>query len=188
MTHPDEAILALFAGGDAGPWERWKIARHTLRCPRCSREVEDFRGARDQLRGASSEMPEEANWTRLAADMKANIRVGLAAGECVSVPEPEVRRVNWRVAAVALPVAALLLAGVWLEMRRPAPNLANWVDGAVVEGTATGIEFRRGDRMLSLQHPSAGDVTYLVNTQGTVRARYVDSETGQITIHNVYPE
>jgi hypothetical protein len=188
MRHPDEAILALFAGGETGPWARWKIARHIGRCPRCGGEVERFRGARERLRDACSEMPEEANWTRLAADMKANIRVGLAAGECVGAAEPETRWLNWRVAAVALPVAALVLAGVWMEMRRPAPNLASWVDGAVVEGTATGIEFRRGDRMLSLQHPSAGDVSYLVNTQGTVRARYVDSETGQITIHNVYPE
>ncbi len=37
---------------------------------------------------------------------------------------------------------------------------------------------RQGDRMLSLRHPGAGDVTYAVNAQGTVRARYVDAETG----------
>ena len=188
MRHPDETILALFAGGEIGPWARWRIARHISRCPHCGREVEGFLGVRDQLRHTRPEMPEEVNWTRLATDMKANIHVGLAAGECVGGSEPQAHRFNWRAAAVALPVAALVLAGVWLEMRRPAPNIANWVDGSVVEGTASGIEFRRGDQMLSLQHPSAGDVTYLVNTQGTLRARYVDSETGQVTIHNVYPE
>ena len=31
-------------------------------------------------------------------------------------------------------------------------------------------------------------MTYLVNAQGTLRARYVDSETGQVTIHNVYAQ
>jgi hypothetical protein len=47
---------------------------------------------------------------------------------------------------------------------------------------------RQGDRMLSLRHPEAKDVTYLVNVGGGLRARYVDSETGQITIQNLYAQ
>ena len=76
-----------------------------------------FGGVRDRLRYACPEMPEEVNWDRLAAEMKANIHVGLAAGECVGAAEPQARRLDWRAAAVALPVAALVLAGVWLESR-----------------------------------------------------------------------
>ena len=40
--------------------------------------------------------------------------------------------------------------------------------------------------MLSLRQPGAGAVTYAVNAQGTIGARYVDADTGQVTIHNVY--
>jgi hypothetical protein len=44
---------------------------------------------------------------------------------------------------------------------------------------------RQGDRMLSLRHSEAENVTYSVNVEGGLRASYVDSETGQITIQNL---
>jgi len=47
---------------------------------------------------------------------------------------------------------------------------------------------KQGDRMLTLRPPNVGDVTYLVSAQGTLRADYVDEETGQVTIHNVYAQ
>jgi hypothetical protein len=40
--------------------------------------------------------------------------------------------------------------------------------------------------MLTLLHPGATDVTVSVNGAGSVGARYVDDETGQVTIASVY--
>jgi len=37
-------------------------------------------------------------------------------------------------------------------------------------------------------HPSKQPVTYSVGAQGSMRARYVDPETGYVTINNVYAE
>ncbi len=188
MRHPDESRLALFVGGELGLWARAGIARHLTCCQQCRREVRAFRAMRDGLREASSEMPDQIDWTRLATEMKANIRVGLAAGECIASAEPERPRMRWRAAAAAIPVAALILMGLWLQRPRPQLEQAGWADGAVLRVTSGGIELRRGDRMLSLQHPAGQTVTYSANTQGTLRARYVDPDTGQVTIHNVYPE
>ena len=81
MKHPDEATLALHAGGDLGLIARWRTNRHLSRCERCREEVAAFQGLREVLPDLA-EMP-EVPWNRLAAEMKANIRLGLAAGECV---------------------------------------------------------------------------------------------------------
>jgi hypothetical protein len=136
-------------------------------------------------------MPEGVSWERLAAEIKANIRVGLAAGECVGpVEHPRPVRPRWQraliLAPVVVPVVALLLLGVWLGVPRPQAGKTAWVDGTLIEATSGGIELRQGDRMLSLRQPGAGAVTYAVNAQGTIGARYVDGDTGQVTIHNVY--
>ena len=188
MTHPSETCLALLAGGDLGVWARWRAGRHLARCSRCRQEVEEFRTARDRLRYSHAGMPDGVNWDWLAREMIANVHVGLAAGECVGPDEAEVQRFGWRTVAAVATVAALVLFGVWLQGPRPRPAKAAWVDGTVLEATSGGIELRQGDRMLSLRHPEAGDVTFVVNTQGTLRARYIDSETGQVTIHNVYAQ
>ncbi len=55
--------------------------------------------------------------------MKANIRVGLAAGECVGPVGTRSARRRWQraviLAPLVVPVVALLLIGVWLGMPRP---------------------------------------------------------------------
>jgi hypothetical protein len=186
MTHPSETFLALLAGGDLGLWARWQAGRHLARCSRCRQEVEELRAARDRLRYSYAGMPDGVNWDRLAREMVANVHVGLAAGECVGPYEAEVRRFGWRSVAALAAVTALVIFGVWLQGPQSRPAKAAWVDGSILEATSGGIELRQGDRMLSLRHPEAQDVTYVVNTEGTLRARYIDSETGQVTIHNVY--
>jgi hypothetical protein len=64
-------------------------------------------------------MPAEVNWNRLAAEMRGNIRVGLAAGECVGPAEPEQTRLGWRIAATLAPITLVLLIGWWLQPSRP---------------------------------------------------------------------
>jgi hypothetical protein len=186
MTHPSETSLALFAGGEFGVWARWKVSRHVAGCPKCRQEAGEFFETRERLRYGSTATPDDANWDRLALEMKSSIRVGLAAGNYAGAGEAVSRWSGWRTATVVVPVVALVLFGVWLQRPRPQPAKTPWVDGTLLAATSEGIELRQGDRMLSLRNPEAGEVTYAVNAQGTLRARYVDTETGQVTINNVY--
>ena len=82
MTHPVQEQLALFAGGDLSAWRNWRVARHLHACQECSAEVEGYRGAAQTTRQLR-ELPSELDWGSLALEMKANIRLGLAAAFCV---------------------------------------------------------------------------------------------------------
>lgn len=186
MTHPDQVTLALHAGGDLGPIARWRINRHIAHCERCRDEAAAFAGITEILPGLA-EMP-EVPWSGLSAEMKANIRLGLAAGECVRAEDKPLR--HWlcsgaRAAVAVASVLALVVTGLVLEHPGPGPAT---VDGVVVQSTRDGIQVREGDRSLQLMHPSAQPVTYSVGAQGSMRARYVDPETGYVTINNVYAE
>ncbi len=83
MKHPLEADLALHAGHDLGFVKEWRVGRHVSRCEQCRQTVDEFvvlRSTTVQL----GELPADINWKRLASEMKANIRLGLEAGECVA--------------------------------------------------------------------------------------------------------
>jgi len=192
MSHPSEQRLALYAGGELGAWSRWSVGQHVAGCAQCRGDVVAFQAARDRLREARSDWPGGLDWNRLASEMKANIHVGLAAGECVGPVAPRLARPRWQRAVILAPIVLPLVAVLLfvLDLRRPRPQAEStvWVEGTVLAATSEGIEWKQGDRMLSLQHPNVGEVNYLVNAQGTVRASYVDEETGQVTIHNVYAQ
>lgn len=193
LKHPRQNELALLAGGDLSMWSHWRVERHVARCGACQDQVRAFQAARARLCSERERLPEDRDWDSLAAEITGNIRVGLAAGACVGpVAAPRAARPRWHKAILAAPVALPLIAVLALAIlylrQRPQTEVAPWVEGTVVEATAGGIELRRGDRMLSLRQAGSGDVTYAVNAQGTVRASYVDSETGQVTIHNVYAQ
>lgn len=183
MQHPNDRTLALFAGRDLGFLGRWHTSRHVENCERCQREVDLYAAA---AAGAEelSELPNLA-WNRLAAEMKANIRLGLAAGECVRQPRAAGIFALSRYAAAYAAVAAVLAAGVFLQ--RPAPR-DSVQDGIRLATVANGIEVREGGHGMALLHTRARDVVYSVGAQGSVRARYVDAETGQVTINNVYAQ
>lgn len=184
MRHPEPARLALYAGGELGWLSRIGVRRHIRRCPACRRETEELQSARLAFRGIAAELPPDLNWERLAAEMRANIHVGLAAGACVG-PEPaEGRPWRWRTALTAIPVVAVLLAG-WL-LQRPRLEPRPRADVVVLEAAADGIALRHGESMLKLQHPAGGNVTYAVNAQGVLRARFVDAETGHVTVNLIY--
>ena len=81
-NHPRENDLALLAGGEAGRFQRFPCwMRHVRTCADCQ---EDDRYGIPELRSglADMELP-DLNWNFLAADMRANIRLGLEAGACV---------------------------------------------------------------------------------------------------------
>ena len=194
MTHPDQATLALHAGGDLGPIARWRTSRHVAHCDRCREEVAAFAGTIEIL-PQLSEMP-EVPWNRLSAEMKANIRLGLAAGECVRPGEVALRTslFSGARAAVALAsVAALLVTGLMLEHPVARSNFSRFEsrlfeNGTVLESTKDGIEVGRGRQALQLRHAGASGVTYSVGAEGSIGARYLDPKTGYVTINNVYVE
>jgi hypothetical protein len=196
MKHPNQATLALHAGGDLGPFARWRTSRHLAHCERCREEMAAYAGIREVLPelGAMPEIP----WNRLSAEMKANIRLGLEAGECVRINEVPLRKSLFSGARPAVALAtlgALLVTGLLLEHPVPRPNFAAPgmpyslpVDGVVVQSTKYGIEVGEGKQLLQLRHLGASSVTYSVDAQGSMRARFVDPKTGYVTINNVYVE
>jgi hypothetical protein len=185
MRHPNQATLALHAGGDLGAFARWRTARHVSRCEECRQEI----AAYERMRSILPDLAEtpEIQWNRLAAEMTANIRLGLAAGECVR-PAAESKRgprlTGFRAAVAFASIAALVAAGVTLE--RPAPA-SNEPPGIIAEATpgGAGIQMREGRQAFRLMHSGALKVTYTAGAQGSMEARYVDRETGYITVNTI---
>ena len=194
MKHPSQPTLALYAGKDLGWFAARRAERHVARCRECRQAVEAFAGLHDDLVGFV-EVP-ALSWSRLAAEMKANIRLGLAAGECVR-GELSVAPLAWisgmRAAMACAAMVFLVAAGLLLDRSTPpAPPVAA-DESMVLRATAGGIELNQGGQSMSLLHVRASqgpggqqDVTYSAGAQGSMRARYVDSDTGNVTINNVY--
>jgi anti-sigma factor RsiW len=186
MRHPKQATLALHAGGDLGPLRRWTTARHLARCARCREEVAEFDEMRAILPGLA-ELP-EISWNRLAAEVKANVRLGLEAGECVRMaaePLQRAPRTGWR-AAVAL-ASVVVLVGGCMVLERPWP-VAVFQAASSVQSIPDGIQVQTGGQMLGLMNGGARKVTYTMDAQGSVGARYTDPETGSVTINTVYAQ
>jgi len=187
MKHPGGETLALLAGGELGFLDRWFQRRHVSGCESCQREIEAF----SDLRSAASELSElpEVGWGRLAAEMRANIRLGLAAGQCVR-KEPASHEPRFLPAPRSLvacaSLAALLVMALWIQRPLPGRRQAAQQNGIVLEATGNGIGLQEGGQRLILMHPGAKEVTYSVGAQGSMRARYVDAESGYVMINNVY--
>ena len=186
--HPDSATLALHAGGDLAWFPAWRTRRHVARCAECSDTVAAYRGMRESL-PELAEIP-DLEWDRIAADMHANIRLGLAAGECVRedvLPAPRVPLfAGARVAIALASVVALLVTGLVLERPKPSELTAKI---PMVQSTQFGVEARTGDQSFALVHGSkVQDVTYSVGAQGTMGASYVDPSTNLVTMTKVYVE
>lgn len=182
MRHPNQATLALHAGGDLGAFARWRTARHLAHCEQCREEIAAYQRLQDVLPDLA-EVP-EIQWNRLAAEMKANIRLGLAAGECVRTPAGH-RSINGFRAAIAVAImAAMVAAGITLVRPVPAPPEP---PGIVAEATpgGAGIQLREGRQAFELLHSGAQNVTYTAGAQGSMEARYVDRETGYITVNKL---
>ncbi len=190
MKHPAETALALYAGGDLGWWARMGIARHVEQCGPCRRQVEEFRAVCDTLQAEREELPPDLEWSEAAAAMRANIRLGIAAGECVAEP-PERRRSPWR-PALALPVLLVIVAGWILESLPPVVHRGSAPEPAggalVLDAGPAGVGVERDGRGFRLLRPAAAESVEISVRGDSVRSRYVDGETGQVTISHVYAE
>ena len=197
MHHPNESDLALYAGNDLGRLARLRVDWHLRTCGKCQQEVTDFSSLRaETVRNASEP---DVNWDRLAAEMKANIRLGLEAGECIAPLQARHRAHSpWTWAAVATAALVVIAAGGEMWINHPwslgtppgepvntagMPSLAD----VVLESKDSGIQMRDGETVVSeLRNNSRGDVVNSVNAQGSVGASYVDSKTGMVTVNNIY--
>lgn len=208
-THPSEPLLALFAGGDLNLWRRAQVKFHVDRCGQCGREVKRFINARAEFRNAAAVIPDELsvdsrNWDRLAREIRGNISVGLAAGECVAPISSGPERIGWRMGVVFASLALLAVTGWWVNIPQPQSqhlmqslrqivsgkglSLENAREETTLRTTPAGLELKQNGRGMTLLHPESAVVTLSVSTQGSVRARYLDVDSGQVTINNVYAQ
>lgn len=205
MTHPLQSDLALYSSGDLPLWRRSVLRLHVSGCDHCRSWVETFASDRESLRALAAEMSAGVNWDRLAAEMSANVRLGLEAGECVA---PRVRKptlaAGWRVAAACAGVTALLVSAWWLNMppaetaalghvvqkiARPWHGVRALDDsGPTVQVSAAGIQLQQNGGTLGMSQGQERPVSVSLSVQGSARARYIDSDTGQVTITGVYAQ
>jgi hypothetical protein len=195
MKHLSEIDLALLAGDDAGRMRRYSLARHVRQCAACQERVDEFRELRaDIATHAEAGLP-DMNWSGLAAEMRANIRLGLEAGECVRETRGLGSRIfgGWSLGLSAAFACLLLLAGASFFMRdvRPFPTHSSPAASSAealpsLESTTAGVELRSGSKSFTLLNREGAVANQTVSAQGAVRSRYVDS--GTVTINNVYLE
>jgi len=188
--HPELRQLALLAGGELPWWQRYRWSLHTRSCEHCRQELEALRDAREFTVAAHSSLPAFVDWDRLAADMRANIQVGLEAGEAIRPREPAKLRLDWRPAFALAALTLVVLTGWYLNINRrnlyhlPAASVE--AGDARVESGTDGIVLTRGGGRMTVMQPKTQAVSYSVNSTGAVSARTIDTETGQVTISHVY--
>ncbi len=200
MLHPSAEMLALYGTADLPLMERWKIRRHLSVCEHCEREFSIFRASSAELKRLASTQTLTgfeaiADWSRLEREMVGNIVVGLDAARCVD-RRPATRSLLFKFAA-ATGMFVLFVLG-WVT-RVPAgeashvfsvvrhafsKNLTHEYQGPILRSLPDGIVVGSQDSSLTILHPAAA----VVSVSGTsgVEARYVDDETGQVTITDVY--
>jgi hypothetical protein len=216
MQHPAEKDLALLAGGETGRLQHFLLEHHVHGCEKCQAKMAEYQTLRSDLREAEllDEAMPDVNWNFLAADMRANIRLGLEAGACVRethVPQ----RWNFNRTLHLSPrfttafALLLLLVGSSLVVRNPRPllnqvglnqprlNQMRWgrtgivpakteSSAPVLESSSSGVAFRTGGNSLTLLNHHGDAANQTVSARGDIGTRYVDSETESITINYVY--
>jgi hypothetical protein len=198
--HPSPEVLSLFSTLDLPLLERWKIRRHLYRCESCDNQLALFHAAKAELkRQARNEtltgFEAVADWSRLEREMEGNIVVGLAAARCI---EKRPRSRSLLIKCSFASAVALLFALSWVthisteQTSRLYSTLAGALTGhrahlspgPVLRSLPDGIIVGSQDGSLTILHPASAVVT--ASGPSSVAARYVDDETGQVTITKVY--
>jgi hypothetical protein len=197
--HPSLESLALYANGDLGLFSTWRIRYHANRCAACEQQVLLFRSAAAELKheaNAQTLTPYEAiaDWTRLEREMLGNIAVGVAAARCV---DNVGRKPAYLIKGLVAAALVLLFVAGWMTHipAEQTQHLANSLQrltglgsaeavGTIVRTTPRGIAVRTQGATLTILHPASAIVS--LSGSSAVAARYVDDDTGQVTITNVY--
>jgi hypothetical protein len=205
VRHPGEIELALFAGGDLGFWNRWRVRTHLRECDGCRSEVAAYRLGRERVRELADEMPDGVNWTRLSQEMTGNIRVGLAAGECVGpVRSHRSKSLGWHGLGVMAAAFAIVICALWVNIPRERTDRLmtslrsiRWnrigtmvrppamPESVVLEASPSSIELTANGGTMSFLTPRTDGVAVSVSMQGSAGTQYVDADTGQVTIDRV---
>jgi len=201
MKHLDESRLALLASDDLGFLPSLRAWWHLQACKRCRASFDVFRENRRAVKEAAGEMPAGLDWARLSEEMTGNIRVGLAAGECVGDYPTRLRfRFRWGATAVAAALTAVFVVGFWINLPAPqadhiASALRSIVSGShsrnsghadMLEASRNGIAVTTNGASLSYVPQDPGATLVTVSTRGSASARSLDDDTGQTTITEVY--
>jgi hypothetical protein len=191
MKHPSESDLALFAAGDLS-WANQKLTgHHVSQCSACQSVVVEYSEFRPEVR-EFPKLPRHVQWSRLSAEMSANIHLGLEAGECVNprlTARPAVKIhfggiPSWHRLGIACAVL-LAVGGVAFMVQHP-PSLAGPpVTGTVLEASERGLQISEGTQTLRLLNTSGTEVSRTVGAHGEVGARYLDPN-GYVTVSQVY--
>jgi hypothetical protein len=199
MRHATQEQLALLAANDLGWLEGFRLRGHVGTCETCRRELAAFELTRERIH---EEATEPRDWDRLAAEMRANIRLGFEAGECVSESQETRARAasvsGYLRPALAVAAAVALIAGgswiardSWLDgdaaLLRPQAGLPADAE-VVLRASPDGLEIQENGASMSLVHDVGAHASVSVGVGRSLSAQYIDEDTGQITIHNVYAE
>ena len=119
MRHPGEKELALYSSHDLDWMNNIRVRWHVNSCSQCAEDVSAFESVGSATRSGVDQLPAGLRWDRLAAEMTANIHLGLEAGECVGpAPVNKPDRMGWRAALVMASMTMILLAAWWLNPPR----------------------------------------------------------------------
>jgi len=177
--HPSEAELALLAGGECGAVSRFFLNRHVRECRQCTEAAARFEMLRAEI---AHPQPPDIDWSRLESEMRANIRLGLEAGECVRL-FPPAKVWNPRLTVAVASLLVLAGAGVLLHSNEPVTVKAA---EPVLQSSGAGLELRNGSSSMTLMNRNGSVADQTGSAQGEIGARYVDG--GSVTINNVYLE
>lgn len=197
--HPGAQTLALYSRGDLSLLTRVRIRHHVNQCLECDTQISLFAAARAELNREASDQTLTgfeaiADWKRLEREMLGNIAVGVAAGRCID--KVGHKHVWLGRISVATGAFALLVLG-WMthipsqDTRHLETSLRRMVGlerpvfaGTIVESTPDGISVSTRQATLTILHPASAVIS--VSGNSAMAARYVDEDTGQVTITNVY--
>ena len=138
LEHPKETDLALFAGGESGPFARWRIERHVESCPRCQDIAADFFRLPDQL-NELADLP-SVDWKQMAMAIESGVRADAAVGR----PARRYRflpPLAWQAGLVAATV--VVGVGVVWQASQPQPE-PELIAAAQIEASVAQVEELQG--------------------------------------------
>lgn len=199
-AHPSGEMLALYVSADLPLFDRWKIRRHLSTCEQCERQHAVFRASTMELkRLATTEtltgFEAVADWTRLEREIEGNIVVGLDASRCIAKKNSSHGLVLKFGAAVGM-LALFVLGWMTHVPNEQSVRLFSAVrnaltgqhapeyQGPILRSSPDGIVVGSLESSMTILHPASAVVS--VSGPAGVEARYVDDETGQVTITDVY--